>query len=405
MLPAPTPPGGVFMFGGLRLLETIGTNFRSDLSRWAEVIVGNENAGSFEPHVRYKCWGETWFSLGLPGGGVAPSFDGDKIIWTGPVFQTRFYEREASDRWKRGGFEFDIVLTSKPREAKLSIPFEMSGLKANYQPPLTPFEIARGNKRPGDVVGSYAFYHATRTSLHTGDDGPKYQTGKAFHLYRPLAVDARGAKRWLDITLAVGMLTVTLDPAWFSAAEYPVIIDPTIGYDTQGASVDNTNSFILADRFTAPAAGGTPATFHAYVSHQSSSIDIMGGAYEDGGATPDGSAAVHTTAAGPIATTSTSITEVSGAIDWSGITGTDYWLSVNNEDGGNTAYDSGGGPDVRFQERIHSDNMPDPWPTGIDSLDWTLSVWVEYTAAPPAGFVPYPRYPLTGGMQTLSGGV
>jgi len=84
------------------------------------------------------------------------------------------------------------------------------------------------------VVGSYAVYHSTKRNNIVG--GMEYQTGKAFHIYRPHAVDADGVKVWCELDITEGELTVTVPEDFLNKASYPVVVDPTFGYSSVGAS-------------------------------------------------------------------------------------------------------------------------------------------------------------------------
>jgi len=110
-----------------------------------------------------------------------------------------------------------------------------------YQPELTPEEIAEGAQRPENVVGSYAVYHASKANN-------QYKAGKAFHIYRPKIIDADGVEIWgeLNVDTQTGKLTVTIPQDFLDKAKYPILVDPTFGYTTLGASAganiaSNTN--------------------------------------------------------------------------------------------------------------------------------------------------------------------
>lgn len=131
------------------------------------------------------------------------------------------------------GFEFEIVLRERPVSNVVEMAIETEGLKFYYQPELTQAEIDEGATRPENVVGSYAVYHATCGNMHKGQaTAQKYQTGKAFHIYRPKVVDANGDWIWgeLSIDSEAGILSITVDQQWLDSAVYPVRVDPTFGY-------------------------------------------------------------------------------------------------------------------------------------------------------------------------------
>jgi hypothetical protein len=367
------------------MIETFGTNFRARVGRHAEVIIGDENSSTFRPHIRIKRWGEECYaSMGFPTlKNIAPTFDGTRIIWSDPAnnIQARFYETPdpesgASD----GGFEYDIRLLAAPASSVLPLPFSLSGLELFFQPPLTPAEIARGNKRPPHVVGSYAAYHSTKGALHrVAGDADKYRTGKAFHLYRPHAVDALGRRIWLDLIYdaVLGQMAIHLPPAWFAAATYPVVIDPTVGYTTLGASVEFANNYTMTCSFTAPESGdANPGTAFLGCNRTSGVGTLEVGAYVNGAANPNGKARLARS--GTITPTAV-MGFRSAAITWTGITAIAYWIGGFSSDFCNLAYDAG--LTGWFRAISPQGQAPDPWGTNEGSVDERISVYVDYTAA------------------------
>lgn len=155
------------------------------------------------------------------------------------------------------GFEFEIELASKPASNILPLSVQTKDLNFYYQPELTSDE-SRTSFRPQNVVGSYVAYHKTEAN-------DEYKTGKAFHMYRPWAVDQTGKKVWCAFDPSwdgIGDLTVTIPQDFLDTAQYPVIVDPTFGYTAVGASTDATEG-ILA--ITASATDTTIATISASV--------------------------------------------------------------------------------------------------------------------------------------------
>jgi len=168
-----------------------------------------------------------------------------------------------------GGLRFELVLKAKPLTNSFTVPIKSKNLRFSYQPFLTEQNIAEGTKCPLNVEGSYAVYHATKK--HN-----QYMTGKAFHLYRPIAEDALGHKVWcslhIDGHLDPKNLTITIPQQFLEEAIYPVTIDPDFGYTTQGQTV----SAYLASEYdgdehragaawTMPVPGGTANYIRAYI--------------------------------------------------------------------------------------------------------------------------------------------
>ncbi len=125
-------------------------------------------------------------------------------------------------------FEYSWILSSRSASNVFSLELTFTGCTYYYQPPLTAEEVAAGNIRPENVVGSYAVYSELKNGI--------YQTGKVAHIYRPLVTDAAGKTTWGDMKIENGVLSVTVDQKWLDKATYPVIVDPTFGYNTVGAS-------------------------------------------------------------------------------------------------------------------------------------------------------------------------
>lgn len=130
-----------------------------------------------------------------------------------------------SNEIENGGVEYEYVWKKKPLANSFSIAIDLTGLTAYYQPALTQKEIDEGLIRPENVVGSYAFYHATKKDHQFG--GINYMAGKHSHLYRPKAVDADGKEIWCEFNKdldATGVLTTTCPQSFLDTAQYPVKI-------------------------------------------------------------------------------------------------------------------------------------------------------------------------------------
>ena len=199
------------------------------------------------------------------------------------LFELRWYPLNSTD-YEYGGVEYEVVVYDKTvfttLLGKLLLPIDTAGLKFYYQPPLyeehgfaQPYSnstffvnathvmefngtdwITTGY-RPENVVGSYAVYHATKSGHVIGQTN--YATGKAFHIYRPLARDSAGNTTWCDLSIdeAKGLLTVTVPQEFLDKAVYPVTVDPTFGYTTIGASYVSFGSQIRGSVFTILEAG------------------------------------------------------------------------------------------------------------------------------------------------------
>jgi hypothetical protein len=146
-------------------------------------------------------------------------------------------------------FDIDFTLHAKPETNVFE--YKIDGAEQFdffYQPPLTDEEIAEGAERPENVVGSYAVYHKTKANHRVGDTN--YATGKAFHIYRPKAIDANGAEVWAELSYENGLLLVTVPADFLEKAAYPVVVDPTFGHTVLGASCGHSIEGALNRTYT-----------------------------------------------------------------------------------------------------------------------------------------------------------
>ena len=239
------------------------------------------------PGIRLKKWnGEV--DLGVAYANVhAPASHAtstDQIEWKGDKEEVHAYPLKAKKASGDGDFELEVYL--KEKLATNVFEFAVTGaenLDFFYQPPLNEEthgeEIASctetqcldvgGNvvvSRPENIVGSYAVYHKTKKNHATG--GINYATGKAFHIYRPKAIDANEKEVWGVLSYANGLLTVEIPQEFLDNAAYPVRVDPTFGYATLGASSVRIADYFSDDNYRVGHAettteAGTLSSIHA----------------------------------------------------------------------------------------------------------------------------------------------
>lgn len=371
------------------------------MGHFSEVVIGDENSSKFEPSLRIKKWGEeSWLSFGQP---TAKNFQAslafDRELKTEVVQwvdsdadrKYRFYEKQV-EKSEFGSLEFEIHLASAPAEEFIDFPFNASALDMIFQPTLAKIAIdgssfqARGGgtmRRPANVNNSYALYHSSKGNLHSGD-GDKYRTGKAFHLYRFQAVDAKGDLHWLDTKYSpeAGTISIVMDP-WFQTAVYPVVIDPTFGFTSQGGSTDDASSnFIWAKAFANPASSGTLDSISSYVAKAINNTTFNPAIYSDVTSAP--SARLAFVNSGGTALTSASISLITTPISYASLTsGIQYWFGLSNLNADNTsnnyfwAFDTGGSLNYKF-------DAGGGWPAsasgGLTFADEKISVYGNYTA-------------------------
>lgn len=279
----------------------------------SKVVIGNKDeTGPMKPKITLSKWNdEARFSIsypqsdnslsssGLTRGSNAPSIPEDnKIVWSQPsqdVYFKKVVDSNPTQKEPNDKFEFDILLKEKPSSNVFTYNIDTNNLDFLYQPELTAKEKLEGYSRPENVIGSYAvYYKGGKTGDFTQMGGNNYKTGKAFHIYRPQIIDAKGNKTWgtLDVILAngassttgvvrpesdsgvvesdstpqndgVSKLTVTVDPSFLASASYPVTVDPTFGYTTAGASNVAMNNSIRGSYWSMPE-NGTPTSISVY---------------------------------------------------------------------------------------------------------------------------------------------
>lgn len=211
----------------------------SNPKRRVEFEVGDIKQPDFIPQFKTKHWdNEANFSVRLK----EDDYNGQvkekkgKIEWSKGIKTARFYEVDVDD----GGFEFEVEFSEKPNSNILEYTIQSKEFDFFYQPELTPEEIAEGRERPENVVGSYAVYHKTKKDNVVGEK--EYRTGKAFHIYRPYAIDTNGEKVWCELNINEETLTITIPQDFLENAAYPIIIDPTFGYTSNGGSISYVSS-------------------------------------------------------------------------------------------------------------------------------------------------------------------
>ena len=298
--------------------------------------------------------------------------------------------------WERLGFleevlEFEIVFKQKPLMNVLSFRIKAEGLRFSYQPFLTEQDKSEGVERPPNVEGSYAVYHVTKKNN-------QYMTGKAFHIYRPIAEDAVGNKAWcaihIDGYIDPKNLTITVPQQFLNEATYPVTIDPDFGDNSIGGSwwvIANTalwESARVGSATAMPAPGGTANWIKAYVYGSGNPTDCKVAIYEK----DSGGAGTHGRIAGPVENLACAI-----AAHWEEFTlasealteAVVYILAIvgNMADPGGkdnylVAYDDNGA--VASYSSTTAYTMPDPWVVDPDGTTKDYSIYCDYSE-PAAG--------------------
>jgi len=292
---------------------------------------------------------------------------------------------------EREQFEYEIEIPEKPPANRLTLNLEFpDGLDFWYQDTLEN-EYLRGdrtvkdqtlkqylsvNHRPHKVVGSYAVYWNKRHR--------QYKTGKFCHIYRPELVDADGKRVWCEQHIDVNAKTwqITMPQKFLDSCRYPVILGPTIGDESEGASSTNYADNIVVSRFTCSANGSTAqATLYAFIYEPTATSEHRVCVYADNAGTADGQALlstnnnVITTAPVFYAYGSATLTPPAFA------NGTDYWIGIHSDEvtSSKLYFDTTGG-DQETDTQDFDSGLTNPFGTA-GTTERNNSVYVDYTAA------------------------
>jgi len=251
-----------------------------------------------------------------------------------------------------GGFKVDVILDEKPNTNRFCYQIEgAENYDFFYQPELTEEQKKRGEYRSEDIVGSYAVYH--KTLKNNG-----YKTGKVMHIPRPQVweVNDESTKEWAELSYTDGELCVTARQEFLDTATYPVRIDPTFGYTTQGAStaqIAGTTTLNPVGILGTLSESGDITSISAYLKYRTTNRDWYGSLYT-GSAGSRGSLEGDTDV-NFIGSTSFTLNTLNFPSPLSKTAGT-YWLHVITDvlgpgtGGSDIAYDTGGASNTGYQE-------------------------------------------------------
>lgn len=340
-----------------------------------------------ESKVTLKKWDDE-VALGIRYGKIkaqgSRAFLTNRVEWKGAKEELHAYPLPAREGMEDGGFEIEVVLNEKPDTNVFEFAIDgAENLDFFYQPALTLKEIAEGASQPDNVIGSYAVYHKTKANHRTGSTN--YATGKAFHIYRPKAIDVNGTEAWAELAYVNGVLTVTVPQKFLDEAMYPVKIDPTFGYTTIGG----TNSFFgspATARFTSPENGDiTSITTHTRTNGAAEG-ELGNAIYSDSSASPTNKLAEDSGNFSPIP----GVTDpqwVSTNISYTMTGGVDYHLAIWGSVNRYIYHDVGGAAQENHQTGQTFETWPDPFnETGSNA--WNVSIYATYTASGGGGVAP-----------------
>lgn len=346
-----------------------------------------------QPTVRFKKWngevdmGVTYEKVKAK---AEKSFLSDKVEWKDGNEEVHAYPIKSRADIEGDAFEIEVILNQKSDTNKFDFHIDnYENLNFYYQPPLNEEYPERGcsetecisggrrTYRPENVVGSYAIYHKAKKDYVIGDTN--YGNGKAFHVYRPKAFDSAGREKWAKLEYKDGVLTVVVPQEFLDNATYPVIVDPTFGYTSLGATYDcdstgNTYYYQLGD--LSPS-GSNTATNHniGQTSNCGDSRTNKMALYSESGGNP----ASKLVEDGSTTASSGNVFATGPTISYSLTASTQYWIGSTGSVGSQSAmWDTGGSKSIKWQSGSALPTSPVIDLTICSSC--TPSAYVTYTA-------------------------
>lgn len=189
----------------------------------------------------------------------------ETVVWkaAGEVEEVKMYEKVKTNEIDEdtSEFEFEVTFNEKPKSRIIPYSIRTKNLNFFYQPQLTKEEKEMGVIRSAKIIGSYAVYHNSKRDN-------EYRTGKAFHIYRPHAVDSKGLQTWCNLNIDVEkeLLQIELPEDFFENAIYPVHLDPTLGYGIRGGTISElvTGAYPCVGVLSAPSYPGRAVNGSCY---------------------------------------------------------------------------------------------------------------------------------------------
>lgn len=275
---------------------------------------------------------------------------------------------------KDGKLEWEVEFKQKPLSNILEFDLQYSeGLEFYYQPELTPWGTIRP-KEEEHIIDSYAIYHNQKNN--------KYKTGKFCHWFRNKITDANGKWSWVDkFEIKNGKAKIYLPFEFMETAKYPVVLDPNLGYSTQGAaSWGNTANDISACHDTSDASGGNTVEIHAYCKNTdaSNSEPLKMAIYDDdaGNNRPEDQLLAETT----ITVAASYDGEKKAAYVVTLAASTKYWIAFMVDSGELELYYDSDVANRHCYQSLGSFDLPANWGNVGTNNTTRWSIWADYAA-------------------------
>ena len=356
-----------------------------DVKTLIEEEIGDVKQQEFYPQVKVKTWdNESNFSIRLITDEMGvyvfnPSESKTTHLTSNMI--SNFYPKDEEGEW--GGHEFETIINSKPNTNVINYSIRYKNVDFYYQGELTEEDIELGCNRPENVVGSYAVYSSFTDNFINGKN---YYTGKICHIYRPFVIDSSNNKVWCDMKINddKSILSITIPQDFLDNATYPILLDPTLGYTSVGASSTNLASPWATGPFTLPA-GQTVEYLTLYSkSTDGTSVPYILGLYADTGATVPG-ARLAISQTGSISGT-TDAWQSGRPLTYYNASSQPVWFAQNaSATVGKTIviyYDTGRtGLNVRGSTSSENYSYPtllDPFKAVFNAPGWSFSIYATY---------------------------
>lgn len=366
-----------------------------------KIEVGDETLEDFSPELHLKKWdNQAGFKVkyrDVTGGdkNAKVKFNGKKIKYEDGDQEAHFYSIDPNADYPDGAYEMEIEYKAEPVSNVVTLDIEIDDLELYYQPALdtagdpeadhctdTQCFDAENNvitERSENVIGSYAVYHASESGDYTASGGYNYQTGKLFHIYRPKITDKDGDWVWgeLNINTNTNELTITIDQTWLDNAKYPIVVDPTFGYGTKGATSKVITAYMYASEFF-PSSNGDVTSISMYISNILSLTGLKLGIYDASfNALGSGEILSFTNSTFNEVTLSSSVAVTSGSGYYlAGLGNGSNALCYYDTDTVNAAADS-------VVDSPYASFPQNPWTPALTYTDRKFSIYATYTEGTP----------------------
>jgi len=356
--------------------ETLTQKSVADPLNGPAVEIGDSKKPDFYPQLKISKWeNEVNFSARFVDNDPTAArvdLSTNVVKYVKPTHEVHLYDLGFDE--DTGGFEIEVLLPTKPVSNVFERMLQTKARNFVYQPPLTAEEIAEGCVRPDNIVGSYAVYHSTRKNNRAGSRS--YKQGKAFHIYRPKAIDNNGVEVWCDLSIdaQAGTMTVTVPQKFLDTAAYPVMVDPTIGYSGTPGSTGFLGANALYGILDTAVEDGTCTSMSFYTNNASFAPNIKGVMVQ----TSD-----HTIITNGV----TDAHALTAAVGWDSsnfstspsiTNGSEYGMSAVPDGTWGYGYDTGTGA-VGLQDSSNSYTTPTD-PTDYANANRLIGIYATYTA-------------------------